>query len=186
MGRSCARREVARRRGKRLRRACERRQLPTRREAAPHGTHLPHKGGKARTLRERVHEDGHTGVGSDIAEARERCLNQREWQALVEPADAALAPQRTQGLKRGAAVFVLVVDCRAHPHEREHLHDGGSRAGRAAAERGAPRLAQNRRHVHRHRYLGRARDNRSCVNHCERHASGWPVAQGAAGSCIGR
>ena len=80
-----------------------------------------------------------------VAEARERRGEQRDPEALVEAGHAALAVEVAHRREEAGARRELDVDRRAEPHEQQHLEDHGRGARRAAAERGAARLPEERR-----------------------------------------
>lgn len=90
--------------------------------------------GQIRCARLRVEQSENTGIGGSVTEARQRALQQRGHETLVEAADTALRPERLDGLLHAGAVAVLVVHRRAKRHEEKHLHRHGRGAGETATE----------------------------------------------------
>jgi len=95
--------------------------------------------------RRRLEERERALVRRRVAKPRERRGEQRDPEALVEAGHAALAVEVAHRREEAGARGELDVDRRPEPHEQQHLEDHGRGAGRAAAERGAARLPEERR-----------------------------------------
>mmetsp|Transcript_44383 Transcript_44383/g.109944 ORF Transcript_44383/g.109944 Transcript_44383/m.109944 type:complete len:223 (-) Transcript_44383:81-749(-) len=94
-----------------------------------------------------------TRVGRRVTEARPRALDERETHTAVEAEDATVGVERAHGTRHRGAVPVLVINRRAHPHQREDVDPHRRRARCAPTKGGLGRLVQDLEHVH---LLGRA------------------------------
>mmetsp|Transcript_52303 Transcript_52303/g.156060 ORF Transcript_52303/g.156060 Transcript_52303/m.156060 type:complete len:337 (-) Transcript_52303:42-1052(-) len=88
-------------------------------------------------------------VGRRVAEAGDGGLDEARRQAAVEARDAALRVELLGHLDQAAAVPVLVVHDRAHPHEGQHVDGLRGHARKAAAQGLLRRLRHDLRHAGR-------------------------------------